>query len=100
MINFIKNITAKNKSKKENDYEIIKPPLWKEGGYANFTKKEAQIYFEWFVSEIPHRLEVLQEYISRDNPDLKLDFSEESLVPLWEWVSGKIETRKLSKEEI
>src|SRR5487761_987862 len=81
-------------------YKIIEFPFpepWRE-----LTKKQAAETFNWFLSEIPNRLEILFNAIgSSGHPEIveKLDYSPKSLVPLALWLSIHSHTRKKSPEE-
>lgn len=73
------------------EYEMMIPPF-SHCEFSEMTKKEAQLYFEWFVSQVGHRISILNNYIVNDGGNLVLDYSIESLIPLWRWYEGKIQT--------
>jgi hypothetical protein len=71
--------------------------------YAFFalTAKQAKVYFNWYMGEIPHRLTLLWNYIRQDCPEIKpFDYSPESLNLIWEWYEPKIQQVAMTKEEI
>lgn len=83
------------------DYPLMEPPF-EVKPFEKMTKKEAQIHFEWYVSEIPNRIELLRrayEIMREGNKD-KLDLSPQSLIFLWEWFLPNIEITLKDKEEI
>ena len=74
------------------DYEEIK----------QLKPKEVKAFFEWFVRQIPERLEILKKYV---NNTTKVDFnySTKSLISLWEWFEPEIiivEKSEKEKEEL
>ncbi|OKP99463.1 hypothetical protein [Paenibacillus sp. P46E] len=70
------------------------------------TKKEAKQYFDWFISQIPIRIEILTAHYEETTggSQQELNLSQESLVRLWAWFSQRIKmvpkTRQELKEEI
>jgi len=80
-------------------YDKIVPP---EGlkRFSKMDKKEAQAFFDWFVGQSEARQKCLMETVRRSNgPAGELDYSFDSLVPLWRWVRPYLKTRKLSARE-
>lgn len=72
------------------EYEMMIPPF-KYGKFADMKKKETQQYFEWYISQIQNRIEILKKHMEKDNFKSILDYSVDSLIPLWEWYEKKIE---------
>lgn len=71
--------------------------------FEEMTKKEARIHFEWYVNEIPARIELLKKayQFTTGRSEKDLDCSPESLIPLWEWFVNDIaEVINRPKEEI
>ena len=65
------------------------------------NKKQTKQYFDWFLTQIDTRIEILQGYIDKTSTKkIVLDKSPESLIDLWEWFEDKIEEVKLTDEEI
>lgn len=66
------------------------------------TKRESQIYFEWFISEIPTRIATLNSFYVKTTGTSgdKLDLSQESLIELWNWFIPKISVVKKTEEEL
>ncbi|WLQ06117.1 hypothetical protein [Arthrobacter oryzae] len=57
-------------------------------GYINMTKKQAEAAFQEYLDERGPALERLREALAADGqaPDVVLDGTVESLVPLWRWI--------------
>lgn len=59
--------------------------------FIDMNKRDAQQYFDWFTSQVVHRIDILKSYIENDGLADLLDYSANSLIPLWEWYENKIE---------
>jgi hypothetical protein len=71
--------------------------------YADLSKKEAQALFDAYVAAHPRWLEeFFAEVRRRGGPVELLDFSVESLLPLWEWVfaNHRLPERPSSDQEM
>lgn len=69
--------------------------------FKEMTKKEARKYFNWFVEDIPHRIQIFREFYTGLGEDANnLDLSPESLITLWEWFMPFIKTSPKSPERI
>ena len=79
--------------KKKIHYDILIPPLNKP--FVDFTKKEAEDYFEWFLSQIKFRVVYLQDYSG-----IELDYSIDSLDDIWGWFLKSAETEKTPVKKI
>lgn len=81
-------------------YEPMEPPF-SVTCFADLEVNEAEAYFEWFVSEIPKRMQQLREYFhSSGGGEGALDFSPESLKCLWEWfLNSQLDWIPKSKEQ-
>lgn len=66
-------------------YPLFIPPF-RFADIEKMSRKEARSAFEWFVAESPKRIALLTDAVRRDT-GISLDFSEESLVPLWKWAT-------------
>jgi hypothetical protein len=79
-------------------FNIVSPiPNLRESG-----KQELKAYFQWFLSIIPERLDILPRLVN-DTPGFEswaADFSPESLSRLGEWFAGRVGTRMRSAREI
>lgn len=64
--------------KKELKYEILIPPISKP--FDQLSKKEAQQFFDWYTAAMNDRI----AYLKRAS-GLELDYSPDSLIPLWKW---------------
>ena len=80
-------------------YNHMAPPF-EFNGFENLTKQEAKTYFKWFEGQKNDRIIYLQEYIKNSNVSISLDYTPESLIPLWEWYEKKIVFVNKSIEEI
>ena len=81
-------------------YEAMNPPFEIES-FETMSKKEAQKHFEWYITQIPRRISMLGiAYEIMEGDQIKLDFTRESLVNLWEWMLPKISVTEKSVEEI
>lgn len=78
------------------NYPWVAPPFEMKS-FEEMNKKEAKQFFDWYISQIPSRIEVLKELTEHKIP---LDYSKESLVPLFSWYLSKITIYELSNEEI
>ena len=68
-----------------HDYVPLVPPVQK--APIDFTQAETEAYFAWFMAHIDERAEYLRNRVARDLqiPIDELDFSIESLKPVWKW---------------
>lgn len=81
------------------EYEMMISPF----EYVEFKelkKKEAQAYFEWYIGQIEHRIQVLKNYVLSEGADIVFDYSPESLIPLWEWYEKRIKIIDKTSEEL
>ena len=82
--------------KKKLDYNILIPPLNKP--FNSLSLDEAETFFKWFQSHIPTRIEYLAQ-----QSGCTLDYSFESLVPLWKWFLNNAQVEPVTnatKEEM
>lgn len=80
------------------EYEMMIPPF-KHGKFIDMNKKEAQQYFDWYTSQVKHRINILKIFIEKEGLENVLDYSAESFIPLWEWYEKKIEFVQKDAEE-
>lgn len=82
-------------------YEAMEPPF-EIKDFNKLKKKEAKLYFDWFLTQIPSRVQLLREaYEFTDGGKASdLDFSVESLVSIWKWFIPYISKKELTQEEI
>lgn len=86
---------------KKMNYPFMCPPLEFQS-FREMSKKEAQEHFDWYINEIPGRLELLKnafEFTGGGDKKI-LDFSPESLKPLWSWFILQVKMIPKSKKEI
>jgi len=81
------------------EYLLMQPPFEMKP-FKDMTKKEAQSHFDWYVGEIPNRVELLKNAYSAtsgiDKADL--DYSSESLIKLWQWYINNADVEEKSEE--
>lgn len=80
-------------------YEMMVPPF-EYNGFESLKKKEANKYFEWYIGQVEHRIEVLKNYIDNEGEKVVFDYSPESLISLWEWYENQIQIVDKSEEEM
>ncbi len=87
-------------SEKQMNYEPLIIPLNK--SFMYLSKKESQEYFDWFISHIDERSEYLRQKISNDlNISIEvLNYSLDSLIPIWKWFLQVAEISKTSKKDL
>ncbi len=99
MIKKLSDFLAKSYTKKfDANYKMMIPPF-RISDFSKLTPGEAKKHFEWFTGEVPKRIEYLKELLSNDGIEDILDYTPESLIPLWDWYEGKIKIEKISKEK-
>ena len=81
------------------EYELMVPPIDAKLPFKKFSKKQAQEYFQWYIEQIDHRINILKQYIAREGFEMVFDYLPESLIPLWEWYEGHIVVENKTKEE-
>ncbi|MNX53138.1 hypothetical protein D3C86_838290 [compost metagenome] len=67
--------------------------------FEEMSKQEAKRHFEWFVQEVPYRLELL-EGLFNSQFNIALDYTTESLSLVWDRYKTMISKVPLSKEEL
>lgn len=68
------------------------------------NETEAHDYFEWYVYQIPHDMELLgidlmSSYKSQYTDKSRLDYSEESLIYLWSWYLERLEFAAVTEQK-
>lgn len=48
------------------EYEVMKSPFSDFNDFDKMKKKEAEEYFNWYVSELDNRMRILKAYIQKD----------------------------------
>ena len=66
------------------EYEVMISPFSDFKDFDKMKKKEAEEYFNWYVSELENRMRILKAYIQKDlnEETINLDYTPESLIPL------------------
>jgi len=82
-------------------YPLMDPPMGAVS-YSEMTKKQAQEYFNWYVQEIPVRINILMGAIEASGVQNmeQFDLTSESLNPLWAWLKERIKTTPKSQEKM
>lgn len=80
-------------------YQYMMPPFFRP--YKEMTAREANQYFEYYVSQIPIRIEYLQNFLDKNvDKKIRLDFTENSLVEFWDWYGDLlVEQQKTDYQE-
>ncbi|MCK5125752.1 MAG: hypothetical protein KAR42_05810 [candidate division Zixibacteria bacterium] len=83
-----------------DNYSIIQPPFTLK--FSTMTKQEVKDYCQWYMDQIPIRLEILFNTIhaSRGFEEWKPDYTPDSLNMLGEWFASQVETREETQDEI
>ena len=81
------------------DYTLMIPPFLMEE-FDKLSKSKAKQHFEWYINQIPSRLNLLHDYYSEScKTKNQLDFSKQSLVLIWDWYIKNVELiEKLNSE--
>lgn len=75
------------------DYDILIPPLEKPIQFL--SKSEAQKYFAWYISNLDERIRYLEAFSK-----VRLDYTPESLIPLWNWFLKNAKIEKTPKARV
>ena len=69
--------------------------------FRQLTKKEAKIYYEWFLKEIPERTRILTTYVNHFSgyESWTPDHNPSSLTSLGAWFGQQVEIRLLTEDE-
>jgi hypothetical protein len=70
----------------------IAQPTFEFVPFEDMTKEQAKEHFDWFVSIIPERLALLRKTYNREMGRQDLDYTFESLNPLWAWMRRHVRT--------
>lgn len=68
--------------------------------FEDMKKKQAEQYFQWYISEIKNRIVQLNQFIKHETNNILLDKTPEALIDLWEWFENHIEFKEKTEEEI
>jgi hypothetical protein len=82
------------------DYPLMDPPDYKP--YDDMIRAEAKKHLEWYVNQIPERLELLRNAFEETGGGKKekLDYSVESLSTIWGWFIPLITTEPKTAMEL
>ena len=83
------------------DYKIfeLESPIDKDS-FDEFTKKEASIYFEWYMNSIDKRIKYLENYINAGGNSIVMDYGVDSLVSVWGWYEKTIKVEHFTQIEL
>ncbi|MGB0175924.1 MAG: hypothetical protein ACPF9D_02080, partial [Owenweeksia sp.] len=79
------------------NYPVVMVPDNFPTSFFNFSKEQGRDYLDWFLQKKSERMEILIDILKREN--VNLDFSKESLSPLFQWFSENIEKRSRTELE-
>lgn len=69
--------------------------------FAKLSTKEAKEHFNWYISQIPFRLQQLEKYLNEElKENIKFDFSPSSLLDIWKCFESYVKTDKKTNKEI
>jgi hypothetical protein len=81
------------------DYALFVPPAdLADRTPRDWNPREARLYFDWFLNEIPERCAQLKRIAAGISEHI--DCSPDSLEPLGQWFVLAITVRKMTSEEI
>ncbi len=82
-----------------NDYKLMVAPF-EHDGFDTLNKKQAELYFQWYVEQSLSRIKQLCEYIhSTGETVFSCDYTPESFIDLWNWFESQICMVEKTKEE-
>lgn len=98
--NYFKKVEECKKGIYDVPYDLAVPPFGFD--YYHMTIKQAKDNYQWFISIIPSRMAYFR---NRCAFDLKvsadsLDYSAESLIPIWKWFIKTARIEKTPKDEL
>lgn len=73
---------------------------YRKRGFLSFTKREAEIYFNWYIEHIDERIEYLCEYVHSQGQSIELDFSVNSIIEIWDWYVKQIKIERYTRSEL
>lgn len=82
---------------RKQTYEILVPPLNKT--IFHLSESEAALYYEWFIQQIPQRIEYLSHICASDLKTSvdSINLTPESLLSVWKWFQSRAETEPLKR---
>ena len=82
------------------EYSLMTPPFQIKN-FEEMTEKDAKEHYEWYLSEIPNRLDLLEKAVIalKQNHEVKLNFSKDTLIDLWGWYIDNVQIIQKSDEE-
>ena len=81
------------------DYQFMTPPF-ETVPFQEMSKRQAEQYLNWFLTERGNRIHLLEQYINQFDHSVCLDYSTESLVNLWRWFESQIEWEDKTEDEL
>ena len=89
-----------SKSRQEQYNSLVIPDELYIEDFKNAKVEDAFQFAEWYFAQTKDRINVLKDYISQNNSNLILDYTDESLIKLWNWFEDNLEMVKKDNEEI
>lgn len=89
-----------SKSKQEQYNSLIIPDELYIEDFKNAKVEDAFQFTEWYFAQTKDRINVLKDYISQNNSNLILDYTDESLVKLWIWFEDNLEMVKKAMKKL
>lgn len=82
------------------EYPLMAPPFHIKN-FDEMSETDAKEHYEWYLSEIPNRLKLLETSVKVLKPkqDIEFDFTKESLIGLWSWYLDNVEIVQKTEEE-
>lgn len=77
------------------EYERMISPIDSKVPFEEYSKEQAEEYFQWFITQIEHRIQVLDLYIKKEGEEIEFDYTPASLIPLWRWYEKHIVEEKV-----
>lgn len=79
---------------------MMNPPF-EFNGFGEMSKQQAKEHFDWYVNEIPKRIELLKKFINESEIgiEIKFDFTPQSLECIWWWYIEHVEVYNKTMKE-
>ena len=82
------------------EYKLINPPV--SMNFDKLDRNQARTYYAWYMTQIPERIMLLEEFVNSDTiySHWKASFEFQTLEELGKWFVNQVSTRKRSQKEI
>ena len=81
------------------DYGFKATPVDENKPISEYTKKEARLMFEWYLDDLPKRIQYLFDYIN-ESVDIPIEYTFETFKNVISWLSTNIKIEFKSSKEI